>query len=1039
MTDPHPTPFGPPRPNRDLIRRLILAALGAGLGLTGIAAPPDFARDVEPILVKRCSECHGPDAQKAGLRLDSREAALKPSKSGQPAIVPSRPAESGLVKRITSADPDEVMPPKGARLTATEVEVLQRWIESDALWPVADPREHWAFRTPTAAEPPAVTNVAWPRHELDRFVLHRLEREGLEPEPETDRPTLLRRVSFDLTGLPPTPAEVRAFESDTSPEAYARVVERLLASPHYGEHLARGWLDLARYADSNGYQVDLARSIWPYRDWVIEAFNRNQPFDQFTIDQLAGDLLPQPTLAQRVATGFNRNTKINDEGGGDAEEYRVKAVKDRLATLGTAWLGLTLNCAECHSHKYDPISHEEYYRLYAFFNNTTDGGNYSTAPTVEVPKPDLSAAENHLRARLVETQRQLATVEASLAAERPAWEQDLARKGDVWHALSDLRTVSTGGSSYTNLADGSVLATGVNPIYDTIQVEAETDLTGITAVRLEVLPDPSLPKQGPGRWGQTGNFILDELSLSAVPREGPAPASTNVALARATADWEQHYYRAEHAIDRNPKTGWAIGPRFGQPHFLIAELAEPIGFTRGTRLGFRFEHYHGSSHTIGRFRLSVTRERNPLACWPIPPEIRPILTLPTGERTPEQQTLLARFQRAASPEVRALERERLRIEERLGELSSRKFSTLVVQERSEPEPRPTHVQNRGNFLDPGTAVTAGVPAVFPGLPAGQPANRLTLARWLVDPAHPLTARVAVNRLWEHCFGTGLVKTSEDFGRQGEAPSHPELLDFLARRFVNSGWDTKALLRDLVLSATYRQSAAADFTRLERDPYNRLLSRGPRFRLDAETIRDQALAVSGLLNPQVGGPSVHPVQLPNLWKEIGFLRPEIGMDEWPLSEGPDLYRRGVYTFWRRVCTYPSFATFDAPSREVCVARRPRTNTPLQALAALNDPTLLEAARVFAQRILTEGGPSAEAQLTFAFTTCLGRQPTTAERDRLLAFHTQQLEGFRRDPGDAETLLQTGSAPRPPNLDPQRIAAWMMVANALLNLDETLTKG
>ena len=1024
-----------PRPGGFLLTSVLIAFAAAAHA----AATPDFARDIEPLLVKRCSECHGPDKQKANLRLDSRAAAVAPAKSGRIAIQPGKPDESELLKRVTSTDADEVMPPKGPRLTATEVETLRHWIQSGATWSVADPRLHWAFHKPARPEPPTIKATTWPRNDIDRFVLARLETEGLRPQTEADRATLIRRVTLDLTGLPPTAGEVRAFEADTSDSAYERLVDRLLESPHYGEHMARGWLDLARYADSNGYQVDLARSIWPYREWVINAFNKNLPFDQFTIEQIAGDLLPDPTPAQRIATGFNRNTKTNDEGGGDAEEYRVKAVKDRVATVGTAWLGLTLNCAECHSHKYDPISHEEYYRFFAFFNNTTDGGNYSTAPTLDVPRPDLSRTEGYLKSHLEHVRNDLAAADSKLAAAGGAWEKSLARKGNVWRPLVLKNPVSTGGSSYTNLSDSSLLATGVNPIYDTIYIEAETDLTGITAVLLEVLPDPSLPKNGPGRWGQTGNFILDEFALSALPRSGPLPASTNVVFSRATADWEQLYYRAEHAIDRNPKTGWAIAPRFGERHFLIAEVKEPLGFRGGTRLVFRFEHYHGSSHTIGRFRLSVTTEKDPLARWPATDDLQHIARLTAPERSSEQITQLAEFHREASDDARRLKREIIRLEERLKQLADQKFSTLVVEERKDPTPRPTHLQNRGNFLDPGPEVTAGVPAVFPPLSQGAVPNRLALARWLVDPANPLTARVTVNHFWERCFGIGIVKTSEDFGRQGETPSHPDLLDYLATEFIRSGWNVKAMQKLIVSSATYRQLAATDAARLDKDPYNRLFSHGPRFRMDAEMIRDHALAVSGLLNPHVGGPSVNPVQIPNLWKEIGFLRPEIGMDEWPLSEGPDLYRRAVYTFWRRVCTYPTYATFDAPSREVCVARRPRTNTPLQALAALNDPTLLEAARFFAQRILSEGGTSPEAQLDFAFLQSLGRLPTASEKARLQTFHEQQLRQFRKDPKAAEALTRVGSAPRPDSFDTRHLAAWMMVANVLFNLDETLSKG
>lgn len=1020
-----------------VILRLTMA-IAAVLSVPVWGASVDFARDIEPLLIRRCSECHGPDKQKGDLRLDTRAAALKVGESGNAALVPGQPDNSELLRRVTTQDPDDRMPPKGEGLTPAEVELLRQWIAEGATWPEVDARRHWAFQAPTRPELPAVQNAGWVRNDVDRFVLARLEQEGMSPSREADRPTLIRRLTLDLTGLPPTWEEVQNFVNDPSPKAYETVVDRLLASLHYGEHMARGWLDLARYADSNGYQVDLARSIWPYREWVIQAFNRNMPFDRFTVEQLAGDLLPNATLEQKVATGFNRNTKINDEGGGDEEEYRTKAVKDRVATVGTTWMGLTLMCAECHTHKYDPITHDEYYQIYAFFNNSADVGNYSLAPVVDVPPPDVSRPLAELRSKLTATKAELASAEARLPEQQLAWERRLAEAGAVWQPLTLTNVVSTGGSGYTNLPDGSVLATGVNPIYDTISFEADTDLTGITAVLLEVLPDPSLPKNGPGRWGQTGNFILDEFALSALPRDGGAEATaTNLFFATATADWEQQYYRAEHAVDRNPKTGWAIGPRFGQRHFLIAELKEPAGFAGGTRLQFKFEHYHGNSHTIGRFRVSVTRSTDPWARWPLPEGVAAALKSPASGRSVEQQKEVAAYFRSVSPDIRRLERELFRLNQRESELASRKYTTPIMQERAER--RPTYVHVRGNFLEKGKEVGPGVPAVFPPLPANRPPNRLALAEWLVDPANPLTARVTVNRYWERLFGTGLVKTSDDFGRQGEVPSHPQLLDWLATEFVRTGWDVKAMQKLLVMSATYRQDAATDAARQEKDFYNRLLSRGPRFRMDAEMIRDQALAVSGLLNPEVGGPSVYPVQVANLWKEIGFLRPEIGMDEWPVSEGSDLYRRSVYTFWRRVCTYPTFATFDAPSRDVCAARRPRTNTPLQALAGMNDPVFLEAARVFAQRVLTEGGSDKDQQLEFAFRIALGRNPTAAERQRLTAFLDQQLDSYTRDAQAARQLIEIGSAPRPASLDPRAVAAWMMVANVLLNLDEVLTKG
>jgi len=1019
----------------------------AGLALLGgvafllpipVAAVVDFTRDIEPILIKRCSECHGPDKQKADLRLDTRTAALKAGESGKPALIPGQPNQSEILKRVTSTDPDEVMPSKGPRLTETEVASLREWIAEGAIWPEFDARRHWSFLKPSRAEAPVVRGTNWIRNDVDRFVLARLEQEGLRPQLEADRPTLIRRLSLDLVGLPPSWNEVEAYVADRSTNAYEKVVDRLLASPQYGEHMARGWLDLARYADSNGYQVDLARSIWPYREWVINAFNRNTPFDQFTVEQLAGDLLPNATLEQKIATGFNRNTKINDEGGGDEEEYRVKAVKDRVATVGTTWLGLTLMCAECHTHKYDPISHDEYYQFYAFFNSSADGGNYSPGPIVDVPAPDLKRPLLELRNRIASTKEELAAAEARLPDDQADWEQKMAERSGVWQTLSLTNLVSMGGSGFTNWSDGSILGVGVNPIYDTVTFDADTGLAGITAVLLEVLPDPSLPKNGPGRWGQTGNFILDEFALSIAPLNSGVPGTlSNLFFATAVADWEQQYYRAEHAVDRNPKTGWAIGPKFGQRHFLIAELKEPAGLSGGSRLGFKFDHYHGNSHTIGRFRVSVTRERDPLLRWPVSAEVTSVRQISPERRTVEQSQALAAYYRTVSPTVRRIERELFRLNQRESELASRKYTSPVMQERAEA--RPTYVHVRGNFLEKGKEVGPGVPAILPLLPGELRPNRLALARWLVDPANPLPARVTVNRYWERLFGTGLVKTSDDFGRQGEAPSHPALLDWLASEFVSSGWDVRGMQKLLAMSATYRQSAATDAARQEKDFYNRLLSHGPRFRMDAEMIRDHALAVSGLLNPELGGPSVYPVQVPNLWKEIGFLRPEIGMDEWPVSEGSDLYRRSVYTFWRRVCTYPTLSTFDAPSRDVCAARRPRTNTPLQALAGLNEPTFLEAARVFAQRILSEGGTGADQQLDFAFRTCLGRPPTPAEQARLLGFLKQQLASYTLDASSARVLVQIGSAPLPKNLDARTLAAWMIVANVLFNLDETLTKG
>ncbi len=1033
----------PPReplsyPKGALARFLLFATALAACHSVSAAPAVDFKNKIQPLLVKKCYECHGPDAQKSKLRVDTKSDAFKGGKSGKPFLVPGNSKQSEMYSRITSTDPDERMPPKGDPLAPEDIESVRLWIEQGADWVETDVTKHWAFVKPKRPVVPEFENGSWPKNEVDRFILARLEKAALQPMPEADPITLIRRLTLDLTGLPPKVEEVETFQKGYSADAYERLVDRLLASPSYGEHAARSWLDLARYADSNGYQVDLVRSVWPYRDWVVEAFNRNMPFDKFTIEQLAGDLLPHASLQQRVATGFNRNTKINDEGGGDAEEYRSNAVKDRVATTATTWLGLTMMCAECHTHKYDPITQEEYYKFYAFFNSTADGGNYSVEPTTQVPAPDVRAITAHYRERLSRLQEHLADEEKNIKNQQQQWEEQTLKKLNAWIPLNLENPHSTGGSTYTNLPDKSLLATGVNPIYDTITVEATTSLRAITAVMLEVLPDESLPKQGPGRWSKTGNFILDEMALWAAPATGSVTSTdTNVFLINAVADWEQTYYRAEHAVDRNPKTGWAIAPRFGEAHFLIAEPKQPIDHPEGTKLGFRFEHYHGNSHTLGRFRISVTQEPTPEGRWPVPQEIAEILRKPKQQRSPKEELRVASHHRASSPVIRGLESAIFRLNEREAELASTKYSTLVLQERAES--RATHIHIRGNFLDKGQRVEPGVPAFLPPLAGNASPNRLALAKWIVDPDNPLPARVSVNRIWERLFGVGIVKTSEDFGLQGEAPSHPELLDWLATEFVASGWNIKHVLKLIVMSATYRQSSTVEASTLEKDPYNRLCSRGARFRLDGEAIRDLALSVSGLLNPRIGGPSVFPVQVPNLWKEIGFLRPEIGVDEWPTSEGPDLYRRGLYTFWRRVCTYPAFATFDAPSRDVCVSRRPRTNTPLQALAALNDTTLIEAARALGQRLLTHPETSPTSRIEFAFRLCVSRSPDSFERQRLLELFQQQLASFRADPSSALKLVSIGPADRPTNLDVPTLAAWTVLANVILNLDETLTKG
>jgi hypothetical protein len=805
-----------------------------GLALPAFGSEPkvDFDRDIRPILSDKCFKCHGPDAQhrKAGLRLDTPEGMFGEAESGGKAVVPGNLEESELYWRITSDDDLDRMPPpkSGKTLKAAEIAQLKAWIEQGAPY-----QRHWAYRPLARPEPPLVRDAAWVRNPIDRFVLARLEKEGLTPSPEADRAVLLRRVFLDLIGLPPSPAEVDAFLVDSKPDAYERVVDRVLASPHYGERWGRLWLDLARYADTHGFEKDPIRSMWPYRDWVIAALNRDLPFDQFTIEQIAGDMLPNASLSQKIASGFHRNTMINTEGGVDPEEARVATIVDRVGTTATVWLGTTLACAQCHDHKYDPFSQKEFYQFFAFFNNADE-------PEMEVGPPEAIARRDAIRAQI-----------EVLSKERDTYLATLPEKQKVWEAA------------------------------------------------------------------------------------------------------------------------------------LTSEARQALK-----------------------------------------PEIRAILDVPADQRDDDQKKALAQAFRAQDVGLSERETTLQALRAREPKLPT----TLVMQERAQP--RETHIMIRGNFLTLGAKVDPGVPSILPPLPADQPANRLTLARWLVSPENPLTPRVIVNRIWEQNFGRGLVGTVEDFGSQGEQPAHPELLDWLASEFIRQGWSLKALQRLIVTSSTYRQSSFASPKLRERDPDNRLLARGPRFRVEAETIRDIALAASGLLCRKVGGPSVFPPQPDGIWTM------HYSNDRWIDSQGPDRYRRGLYTFWRRTAPYPTFMAFDAPSRETCTVRRPRTNTPLQALTTLNDPAFVEAAQALARRILAEGGPDPEHQAAYALRLCVVRAPRPDEIERIVALFTTERAQFQSDAQAAAALAGAEGESAPSDLAAR--AAWTVVANVLLNLDETITK-
>ena len=886
---------------------------------------------------------------------------------------------------------------------------------------------------------PVVRDRAWPRNPIDTFLLAAMESKGLKPSPEADRVTLIRRLSLDLTGLPPTIAEVDAFVADPRADAYERLVDRLLGSPHHGERMAQAWLDAARYADTNGYHIDNHRDIWKYREWVIGAFNRNLPFDRFTVEQVAGDLLPDPSVEQKIASGFHRNTMVNFEGGADPEEYLTKYIGDRVTTTATVFLGVTLACAECHDHKYDPFTQKDFYRFYAFFNGIAeeglDGNKESPAPRMKVPTAAQATRLAEVRSAIAGLGDRLAASSTEADRAQVEWEKDRGDPATHWTVLEPIEIRSTGGSTLAKQPDGSVLASGTNPDKDVYEVVAPGRLANIRGFRLEALTHESLVGKGTGR-ADTANFVLTGFEVESSTVDAP-DAWSPVPIAKAEADFFQAEgdFRVAKAIDGDPSSGWAVdGEHRREDRRAIFETKAPFGSADGTRVKvrLRFESPF-ARHAIGRFRLAVTDVGPSI----LPNPVSDALAIEPSKRTEAQSKELRTYFRAEVwPEGRAIRKESEALKSTEAELERSIPVTMVMAERAKP--RPTHVLMRGDFRSKGPVVEAGVPESLPPLPSGEPANRLGLARWLVDPGHPLVSRVTVNRFWQQYFGTGIVKTVNDFGTQGDWPSHPELLDWLATEFVAGGWDVKALQKLIVTSAAYRQDSKADRGLIEVDPENRLLARGPRLRLDAESIRDNALAIAGLLDGRIGGPSVYPYQPPGLWEEIAF-GGEFSSQKYTPSKGDDLYRRGIYTYWKRSLPNPSLFTFDAPNREVCTVQRPRTNTPLQALVLMNDPAYVEAARVLAQRVLKEGGADLEARMVHAFRLCVARGPTDRERAVLLGLYRQQLDHFRADPKAAEALIKVGESARPPGLDPAELAAWTAIGNVLLNLDETITKG
>ena len=1033
----------------------------------------EFDRDVRPIFSENCYTCHGPDEKKrkAGLRLDLKNDAFKKLDSGDFAIVAGKPDQSRLLDVISlPPDDDDHMPPAktGKKLTAAQVSLLKCWITEGAKW-----AGHWSYAAPERPAVPEVKNKNWPRNEIDRFVLAELQKRGFKPNPEANRYTLIRRLSLDLTGLPPTIQEVDDFVADQRPNAYEKLVERILASPHFGERLALAWLDQARYADTSGYHFDGFRQMHLWRDWVINAFNENKPFDQFTIEQLAGDLLPDATVDQKIATGFHRNVMTNDEGGADPNEYLSKYVVDRVSTTAQVWLGTTLGCAECHDHKYDPISAKEFYQFYAFFHSVPEKGLDGTrvrnpAPVLKVPSSDQGSRLIRFLDLIPVAETTLAERESELPKAQQAWEKEIQNqelKKPELAGLVKALSFEEADESLTNRASGKIghalrLSGSTNDFVDlgqTVQFDSTNAFSYGAWIKLHSKTGAVLSKmeEGPGYRG-FDLLINDAKAEVHLVHRFPDNAIKVVTKEKLPTNMWVHLMVTYDGSNKSGGLKIFIDGRSRPLDTPTDKLSGTLLTDAPVLIGARIKAFPFAG-LIDDVRFYNRRlESAEVASLAAYGDLL-IARLANDKRTDGQQSELKKYFRenAATEFITA--------QDRLAELRKDKDDlmaqipdTMVMDELEKP--RETFILARGDFQSKGEKVSAGTPACWPPLPTKEPTNRLSLARWLVSANNPLTARVTVNRYWGMLFGTGLVKTANDFGSQGERPSHPELLDWLACEFMKPtasvekskggrvteassstlqpfnpltppSWDIKHLLRLLVTSAAYRQSAVVTKDKLERDPNNRLLTRGPRIRLDAELIRDNALAISGLLNAKIGGPSVKPYQPPGIWD---------GTDhKYEQDHGEDLYRRGMYVFWKRAAHYPSFQTFDAPSREICTLQRPRTSTPLQSLVVMNDPVYVEASRALASRVLQQRGLTLQQQLAYAFRLALARPPEKIELAILEKTYREQKSNFAQDRKAAEHLVSVGESPRPKDIDAIELAAMTGVANVLLNLNETMT--
>jgi len=1016
-----------------LLKTHLLRILFAGLVLTHTFAaraepqPIDFNRDIRPILSNACFHCHGPDeANRAGdLRLDDEEAAKAF------AIIPGD-AESELILRITSEDSFDRMPPRKQtqQLTAEQIELLKRWVAEGAPW-----AKHWAYEPPVKAPEPEVGTGAWPRNPIDGFALSRLEAERLGPSPEAAPEALIRRVTLDLTGLPPTPEQIDVFLADDQPGAYERVVDRLLQSPRYGEHMALPWLAAARYADTNGYQQDRTRTMWPWRDWVVQAMNDNMPFDQFTIQQLAGDLLDDPTPQQLVATGFHRNHALNGEGGRNPEESRVEYVIDRASTTSTVWMGMTAGCARCHDHKYDAISQQEFYELYAYFNSIDEVGGVDAAgnakPVMALPTEAQQAEVERLDQKIGALEEKIASLQLPLEAEQTAWEDDarrwlkLADIGRLWEACRPATLVCKGGVEWDQLEDGSVLIRDMPNHRDDYVVKIDQVPAGVyRSLRLEAIKDATMVNGWFSRGIDGGFSVTDmQVEIDGKPVKLHNPR-TNLGGQKV----------AQALIDGQKSTEWVVRKPESAPDVpvWIGDFQAPLEIKDGTVLTVRMKHQARTGDApIGRFRLSVTKHPQVTldANLGFSSQLVGLLRKPVDQLTEaDRDALVMRHHQ--------IQQERLRDEVRgvqsvRSKAQNRQLHTMVMRDRKTP--RSTYLLKSGlwNQPDKSKNLEPGVPACLPALPEAAPKNRLALARWLMRPDHPLTARVTVNRYWQQLFGVGLVKTSEDFGVQGDLPSHPKLLDWLAREFIDSGWDVKHVHKLIVTSATYRQSSRMTPELLEKDPYNRLLTRGPRFRLSAQALRDQALAIGGLLVEKQGGPGVMPYQPDGVWADV-----TLGKIKYKQGKGEDLYRRSIYTFWRRSVAPTMF--FDNQARQECSVRPSMTNTPLHALTLLNDVTYIEASRAMAQRVIEQADTPVE-RVQLAFRAATARRATAAELGTLIEMLDDLMGQFQADPDGAKKLIAIGASPADEAIDAAELAAYACLMNAILNLDEVVTKG